>query len=351
MALARLVLGPRDERAGAAEPRARRARAAAARGRQRLGRRLAGDGRLHQSRGAVADARASCARRTEAAGQRLRERLPVYPEYLLGRPEFFDPRVRDALLRAAPTPTAMRAAPDGQSQRGGRMTLDRLLAARQPRRARASSTRALDGRELGVADAERLLDGAGRRPPRADAARPTSRARDGQGRRRLATSSAATSTSPTSATWAARSAASRATRTTPDAYDHPMDELLAKARDAVARGATEVCIQGGIHPNKDHTHYREILRRAQGASSRSSTSTPSRPRRSTSATRRAACRSREYLRWLMDAGLGTMPGTAAEILDDEVRKVISPQQAQDATRWIEIVDDRARRSGCARPRR
>ena len=44
-----------------------------------------------------------------------------------------------------------------------------------------------------------------------------------------------------------------------DAYDHPMEALVAKGRDAVSRGATEFCIQGGIHPNKDHTHYREIL--------------------------------------------------------------------------------------------
>ena len=40
-----------------------------------------------------------------------------------------------------------------------------------------------------------------------------------------------------------------------DVYDHPMDELIAKARNAVERGATEVCIQGGIHPNKDHKLY------------------------------------------------------------------------------------------------
>ncbi|MEN8182131.1 MAG: radical SAM protein, partial [Myxococcota bacterium] len=50
-----------------------------------------------------------------------------------------------------------------------------------------------------------------------------------------------------------------------DAYDHPMEVLVAKARDAVARGATEVCIQGGIHPNKDHTHYREILETVKAA--------------------------------------------------------------------------------------
>ncbi len=41
-----------------------------------------------------------------------------------------------------------------------------------------------------------------------------------------------------------------------EAYDHPMAVLLGKCADAVARGATEVCIQGGIHPNKDHSHYR-----------------------------------------------------------------------------------------------
>src|SRR3990172_5050551 len=50
-----------------------------------------------------------------------------------------------------------------------------------------------------------------------------------------------------------------------DAYDHPMEVMLAKAKDAVARGATELCIQGGIHPNKDHTHYHEILTTLKGA--------------------------------------------------------------------------------------
>jgi len=46
---------------------------------------------------------------------------------------------------------------------------------------------------------------------------------------------------------------------------------------------------------------------------------------------------RDYLRWLMDAGLGTIPGTAAEILDDEVRAVVSPRKLKTA-RWIEIIE-------------
>src|SRR5574339_289855 len=45
----------------------------------------------------------------------------------------------------------------------------------------------------------------------------------------------------------------------PDAYDRTMEQILEKCRDAVARGASEVCIQGGIDPKKDHHHYRLIL--------------------------------------------------------------------------------------------
>ena len=49
-----------------------------------------------------------------------------------------------------------------------------------------------------------------------------------------------------------------------DAYDHPLETLLEKARDAEARGATELCIQGGIHPGKDHAHYRDAHRSTVG---------------------------------------------------------------------------------------
>jgi hypothetical protein len=57
----------------------------------------------------------------------------------------------------------------------------------------------------------------------------------------------------------------------------------------------------------------------------------------------------EYLQWLVDAGLGTMPGTAAEILDDEVRDILSPKKLKDRA----LDRDHQRpptRSACARPR-
>jgi FO synthase len=120
-----------------------------------------------------------------------------------------------------------------------------------------------------------------------------------------------------------------------DAYDHPMQVLLEKARDAVARGASEVCIQGGIHPNKDHTHYREILVALKAAFPDLHIHAFS-PEEIDFGHRKSGMALDEYLRWLMDAGLGTIPGTAAEILDDEVRKVISPRKLR-RDRWIEIV--------------
>jgi FO synthase len=120
-----------------------------------------------------------------------------------------------------------------------------------------------------------------------------------------------------------------------DAYDHPMETLLAKARDAVARGATEVCIQGGIHPQKTHEHYREILVALKREFPKLHIHAFS-PEEIDFGHRKSGMPLREYLGWLVEAGLDTMPGTAAEILDDEVRRVISPNKLR-RDRWVEIV--------------
>ena len=122
----------------------------------------------------------------------------------------------------------------------------------------------------------------------------------------------------------------------PDAYDHDVEILLEKARDAASRGATELCIQGGIHPGKDHTHYREILVALRRAFPELHIHAFS-PEEIDFGQRRSGMSLRDYLQWLMDAGLGSIPGTAAEILDDDVRKVISPRKI-GRERWVEIVE-------------
>jgi FO synthase len=122
----------------------------------------------------------------------------------------------------------------------------------------------------------------------------------------------------------------------PDAYDHSMEKLVEKGRDAVARGATEFCIQGGIHPNKDHNHYREILLALKAEFPQVHIHAFS-PEEIDHGHRQSGRSLDDYLRWLVDAGLGTIPGTAAEILDDEVRRVIEPKKLKTA-RWVEIVE-------------
>jgi len=120
-----------------------------------------------------------------------------------------------------------------------------------------------------------------------------------------------------------------------DAYDRSMEEILDKCRDAIARGATEVCIQGGIDPKKDHDHYHLILTTIKGAFPELHIHAYS-PEELDFGQKKSGKPLREYLLWLKEAGLGTIPGTAAEILDDSVRDVLSPRKLMTA-RWVEIV--------------
>jgi FO synthase len=120
-----------------------------------------------------------------------------------------------------------------------------------------------------------------------------------------------------------------------DAYDRSMDEILGKCRDAVTRGASEVCIQGGIDPKKDHEHYHLILTSIKAAFPELHVHAFS-PEELDFGQKKSGMPLREYLLWLKEAGLGTIPGTAAEILDDAVRDVLSPRKLMTA-RWVEIV--------------
>jgi FO synthase len=120
-----------------------------------------------------------------------------------------------------------------------------------------------------------------------------------------------------------------------DAYDHSMDVIIGKCRNALSRGASEICIQGGIHPNKDHTHYHQIIESLKSEIPELHLHAFS-PEEMDFAHRKSDMPLSEYLRWLVDAGLGSMPGTAAEILDDEIRDILSPRKLK-TKRWVEII--------------
>ena len=109
----------------------------------------------------------------------------------------------------------------------------------------------------------------------------------------------------------------------------------ARSRDAVAYGATELCIQSGIHPDWTLEDYEGWLRLAKDEAPEL-TCTPTRRWRSTHMAT-APAPPREVFARLTDAGLGSVPGTAAEVLDDGVRQRISPNKLPVA-RWVEIVE-------------
>ncbi|MBJ18931.1 MAG: 5-amino-6-(D-ribitylamino)uracil--L-tyrosine 4-hydroxyphenyl transferase CofH [bacterium] len=120
-----------------------------------------------------------------------------------------------------------------------------------------------------------------------------------------------------------------------DVFDRSHDEILGKCKDAIERGATEICIQGGIHPNKTHEHYRNILKAVKAVYPDLHIHAYS-PEEMDFAHKKSGMELSEYLQWLVDAGLGTMPGTAAEILDDEIRDILAPNKLK-TDRWVEII--------------
>src|ERR1700758_5819582 len=121
----------------------------------------------------------------------------------------------------------------------------------------------------------------------------------------------------------------------PDAYFHSTDALLAKSLEAVERGATEVCIQGGLPKDLDGYYYVELLRAIKGRLPELHVHAYS-PMEITYGIEKTRLPLREYLLMLKEAGLNSIPGTAAEILDDSVRKSLSPNKLK-GRQWIEGI--------------
>lgn len=120
-----------------------------------------------------------------------------------------------------------------------------------------------------------------------------------------------------------------------DAYDHGMDSILAKVQEAVDRGATEVCMQGGINPQMSAFHYRDVLVAIKTAFPQIHMHAFS-PMEILYGSRRTNMSFEDYLTMLRDAGLGSVPGTAAEILDDEIREILSHKKV-DVETWVDII--------------
>src|SRR4051812_34184859 len=118
-------------------------------------------------------------------------------------------------------------------------------------------------------------------------------------------------------------------------YDLALDEVVRRSCEAWDRGATEVCLQGGIHPDYTGATYLGICRAIKQALPDMHVHAFS-PLEVTQGAATLGLSLRAFLSELKEAGLGTLPGTAAEILDDEVRAIICPDKVNTA-QWLDVV--------------
>jgi FO synthase len=264
---------------------------------------------------------------TEAAGSELAARLPIYPEYVGDLERWADPRVATEILRHAGADGLAR---DDNWAAGASIAPPPLPAAAAPLR--------LDGRELDEDAITRLFSARGK-----DLARVVAAA--DQLRREVSGDTVSyvvtrninyTNVCYFRCGFCAFSKGKLAANLRGAPYVVPLEEIVRRCEEAWNRGAVEVCLQGGIHPGFTGEYYLDVVRAIKCA-------LPDLHVHAFSALevwQGAATLGLpldEYLTLLRETGLASLPGTAAEILDDEVRRIICPDKVTTA-QWLEVHD-------------
>jgi FO synthase len=283
-------------------------------------------------------------RATERAGRTLVERLAIYPELLAAPKEWLAPAMQSPALRQQ----------DGQSfareddwAPGAGETLPAAQVARIQSGGSAPETgppleRILDhatqGRRLGEAEIVRLLEARGRELTAvcraADALRA---ARCGDTVTYVVNRNINyTNICTYGCQFCAFSKGRHSVESREKPYDLGLDEIARRTREAWERGATEVCLQGGIRPGYTGETYRSIVEAVKSAAPAIHVHAFS-PLEIWHGAETLGMPLRDYLAGLKAAGLSSLPGTAAEILDDEVRAVLCPDKIATA-QWLEVME-------------
>ncbi|MES2492927.1 MAG: 5-amino-6-(D-ribitylamino)uracil--L-tyrosine 4-hydroxyphenyl transferase CofH [Pseudomonadota bacterium] len=287
----------------------------------------------------IAQLSAECARE----GRVLAERLTVYPAYLRAGTEWLDPAVRGAAIQLADGEALARAdvwSPGLDQPAPGTPAnpLGQQAPASFVRRAVDDAlARAVSGDSLHPEGIAALLTARGAE------AEEVVRAAD-QLRRETSGDNVTyvvnrninyTNICTFSCSFCAFSKTSAKAGLRDKPYVLAMDELATRVTEAWDRGATEVCLQGGIHPAYTGDTYREILRTVKQAQPAMHVHAFS-PLEVAQGAATLGMTVPDYLALLRDEGLGSLPGTAAEILADEVRTVLCPDKLSEAG-WLDVV--------------
>ncbi|MFM6930710.1 MAG: 5-amino-6-(D-ribitylamino)uracil--L-tyrosine 4-hydroxyphenyl transferase CofH [Novosphingobium sp.] len=276
-----------------------------------------------------------------SAGRPLVERLTVYPRYIAEQ-GWLDDAIRPAVLKLADSewlgrdsawsPGMAEAAPGSPAAPLGRITPGPVSM-----QLHALLDRAADGHELSATEITTLFAARGAQAQAVIEAAGALRA-EARGdevtyviNRNINYTNICTYT----CSFCAFSKTSSKAGFRDKPYDLDPEEVAERAREAVAKGATEVCLQGGIHPRYTGETYAGILRAVKQACPDLHVHAFSPLEVHQGATTLGMSVS-DFLSMLKDAGLGSLPGTAAEILDDEVRQVICPDKLTTQL-WLDIV--------------
>ena len=122
-----------------------------------------------------------------------------------------------------------------------------------------------------------------------------------------------------------------------DPYVLGLEEIQRRSQEAWARGATEICLQGGIHPQYTGQHYIDIVEAVKDVCPDMHIHAFT-PLEIWQGAETLGISIHNFLKQLQEAGLDTLPGTAAEILDDEIRDIICEDKINTA-QWVEVMNE------------
>jgi FO synthase len=284
----------------------------------------------------------SLARATKTAGKELVERLAIYPAFVRDADRWVDPGLRTGLLHRVDSDGFPRTDGWSPGMKDGLPASDLALAVAS-RRADPSGeidailTRAKRGEMLGEAEIVRLFRARGEEFSVVCTAADELRARMNGDTVTYVVNRNINYTNICGYRCQfcafAKGKASENLRGKP--YDLPLEEIQRRTREAWERGATEVCMQGGIHPAYTGATYLNICRGVRAAVPEMHVHAFS-PLEVWQGANTLGVSLEEFLAELKRAGLGTLPGTAAEILDDEVRATLCPDKIKTGE-WLEVM--------------